>query len=152
MVETSLQHTIILDSKFSILSRLHFIVELVYIFFKDLCMFSQESEELFHNLKKLERELRGESSNSCEKLTENISLSEVTIMSWIRGSARNFIRLELNYIGMLSERSDFFSVVIFGVAVKLRRFACSYAIFLRSSCLQCRAPLQSSAKFYCLLI
>ena len=44
------------------------------------------------------------------------------------------------------------SIVIFGVAVTLRRFSCSHAIFLRSSSLHCRALLQSGTKVYCLLI
>ena len=54
-------------------------------------------------------------------------------------NVRCMLPLELHYTRLLSERSDFHSVVIFAMAVSLRRFTCSYTIFLRSSGLYCRS-------------
>ena len=55
-------------------------------------------------------------------------------------------RVTLYSIAIGVEQSE----VIFGVAVTLRRFSRSHAIFLRSSGLHCRVLLQSGAKVHCL--
>ena len=73
------------------------------------------------------------------------------------------LQLELHYIRLLSERSDFHSMVMFGLAVTLRGFTCSYAIFLSSVlspqfwstqqgafAVWCQISVFANLKFHCL--
>ena len=85
---------------------------------------------------------------------ETFAYLRLELQAWTLGHSKPF-RLELTYIGLLSEGSKakrLVEIEIFWVTVTSRHFTCSYAILLSSSCLQCRAIFQSGAETYCLLI